>query len=203
MNRLLSIAKDHLIGLSLHSFLLLIKRSLFRDDIIRIYGLESPELGSIEPTGFDSTQIRKGSISDLSTIEKGFSPVPWEFRCHKYDGVRDSFIAADCHGVQHISWIYYQGDPNRIIKLGPKDAEIKYSLTLPSFRGKGLYPAVLKTIVYYLGQRGFCRVFISVEVDNVASIRGIKKAGFECLCQIHLRKIMAIQVSDKYIPPEI
>ena len=203
MNRILSIAKYQFKGLSLYSLLSLIRKSLFRDDTIRIYVLRISQIGDMEPCALGEIEIKKGTISELVPIEERFAPVPWEFRCQEYDGVKDFFVAVNPDGIQHISWIYYQSHPNRIISLGPKDAEIKYCLTLPLFRGKGLYPEVLKTIARYLNQRGFCRVFISVNVDNLASIRGIEKSGFVHISEIRLRKIMGIQVSNKYVPPEI
>ncbi|MBW1803909.1 MAG: GNAT family N-acetyltransferase, partial [Deltaproteobacteria bacterium] len=89
------------------------------------------------------------------------------------------------------------------IRLGPEDAEIKYCLTLPPFRGRGLFPRVLKSMVKYLTAKGFCRIFICVHEDNLPSIRGIEKAGFKLVERIRLRKKMGIQVSGKYTPPEV
>ena len=91
--------------------------------------------------------------------------MPWEFQCYHYDGVKDFFIVLNNEVLQHISWIYYRNDPNRFIKLGSNEAEIKYCLTLPPFRGQGMYPKVLKTIACYLKEKGYHRVFICINID--------------------------------------
>lgn len=50
--------------------------------------------------------------------------------------------------------------------------------TSPSFRGLGLYPLVLSYICEYLKENGKLIVFISTRKENIASIKGINKAGF-------------------------
>lgn len=202
-NRILDIAKYEFQGLTQREFLSLIWKSLFRNDAVFIYSLKLFQLEDKNPSASNNVTIRKGNISDLLKMEQQVSHLPWEFRCHKYDGVKDFFVAEDSVNIQHISWIYYHDDPNRNLILSPRDAEIKYCLTLPAFRGKGLYPNVLKVVAKYLKEKAFWRVFISVKADNPVSIRGIEKAGFEYLAKINLRKIMGCQVSKRYFPPEV
>jgi RimJ/RimL family protein N-acetyltransferase len=50
--------------------------------------------------------------------------------------------------------------------------------TSDSFRGRGLYPALLLRIRYELGREGTHDLIIDVDEPNVASRRGIAKAGF-------------------------
>jgi RimJ/RimL family protein N-acetyltransferase len=204
MQRLFSIVKYFSTErLSLLEFLSLIKNWLITNHIVRIYMVGVNHGTNKSPSPSDQVQIRKGSLIELFTYENQFSSTAWEFRCHKFDGVEDFFVVGDPGYIQHISWIYYRGDPNRIIQLGQRDAEIKYSLTLPAFRGQGFYPEVIKTIVSYLRERGYRRVFISANRNNHASIRAIEKSGSQFLTQIRLRKIFGIQVSRRYVPSEL
>jgi len=52
------------------------------------------------------------------------------------------------------------------------------AVTLPKFRGRGLYPAMLRFISSSLFSEGIESIFISCYDYNTASIKGIKKAGF-------------------------
>ena len=105
-------------------------------------------------------------------------PLPWEFQCHAFDKVEDFFIARNQEGIQHISWIYYHHNHNRLLALGENEAEIKFCLTLPAARGLGVYPRVINAIRLYVERRGIKRLFMCVHQDNHSSIKGIEKAGF-------------------------
>jgi RimJ/RimL family protein N-acetyltransferase len=203
MVRLFTIAKSRVRGLSLNEIMALMKKSLFRDEPILVYSVNVSQIEEKQWKEKDIMGVRKGDALELEQLSSQFRPVPWEFQCHHYDRVKDFFIVYDNDGIQHISWIYYKGDPNRILSLGTQDAEIKYSLTLPPFRGRGLYPKALKAVVRYLAQQGLHRVFISVQEDNQASIRGIEKAGFKLVGEIRLRKLAGLQVSKKLDTKEV
>jgi len=166
---------------------------LFRNDLILVYGrsLDDPELVQRRP----DPRIRKGDLAELVSARRQHSAVPWELKCDLYDGVRDFFVHTDDGVLGHISWLYYRNDPNRILRLDEAECEIKFCLTLPEFRGKGIYPAALQAILQYLRERGYRRCFICVKADNEPSIRGIEKAGFERLGAVRLRKMLGLQVS--------
>ena len=123
--------------------------------------------------------------------------------CHNFDNIDDFFVVEKEGRIQHISWIYSSGQPNRILDLVPGDAEIKYCLTLPEYRGQGIYPLVLREIVLYLSNLGTRWIFICVKDDNTASIKGIEKVGFVLLMTKRLRKIFGIQVSQKLNTKEL
>lgn len=197
MMRLFTIAKSQLRGLSFTEIMALMKKSLFRDEPILVYSLNVSEIDGKQEDKWGAMGVRKGDAIELEQLSDHFRPLPWEFQCHHYDRVKDFFIADDSGGIQHISWIYYKGDSNRILCLGAQDAEIKYSLTLAPFRGRGLFPRVLKAIALFLSQQGIRRAFICVQKGNSPSIKGIEKAGFECVGEVRLRKLMGFQISRR------
>jgi GNAT superfamily N-acetyltransferase len=51
--------------------------------------------------------------------------------------------------------------------------------TVPSARGRGLYGRMLAAVTADLAANGYRRVIISCQPDNVASMRGIERAGFK------------------------
>ena len=186
-------------ALSISDIHSLVVRSLFKSERISIYGkeLDAPINSSTANSGFDDFII-KGNPDELEKARKNIAPLPWEFCCDRYDGVKDFFIYRNNGSIGHISWIYYKNDPNRIIDLGIDEGEIKYSLTLPQFRGKGIYPATLIKVQRYLKEQGYRRVYICAEHDNLPSIKGIEKAGFKFITSINLIKIAGVQLSKKY-----
>lgn len=195
--RLLNIAKGQFRSVSFGDFVETVKHSLFCNDLIFVYTLNLEEVAGVEANNRSNVEVRKGSVSDLEETVGRFNPLPWEFQCHSYDGVADFFVACDSEGIQHISWIYYCNDPNRLLSLSDREAEIKYCLTLPAFRGRGLYPGVLRTIAQFLTQEGFRRVFVCVHEANTSSIRGIEKAGFKRVGRVRLQKVAGLQVSKR------
>lgn len=57
------------------------------------------------------------------------------------------------------------------------DYEIGPCFTYPEFRGKEIYPKVLRYICKNIGNES-TRFFMIVSINNISSIRGIEKAGF-------------------------
>jgi GNAT superfamily N-acetyltransferase len=198
--RSLKIAASNFRMLSPGQFARLFAEWAYQDYPVLIYALEELPGCIDESEGGDGIEICKGDIAELDAVHSPGGLVPWEFQCHCFDGVRDFFVAKHSTGIRHISWIYYQGHPNKIVKLGRWDAEVKYSLTLPGFRGRGLFPRVLTAAAEYLHGKGFHRVCIGVREDNPASIRGIEKAGFKPVGRICLRKAAGVRLSRRFCP---
>jgi len=170
--------------------------SLFRNEKILIYCMSLKDLDS-EQGMRHSVPINKGMISDLESARKKLEKVPWEFKCDLYDGVQDFFTYKENGEIGHISWLYYEGDPNRILRLGDGEGEVKFCLTFPEHRGKGLYPAALQVIQGYLKEHGYRRCYICVKDDNVPSIRGIEKAGYRLAGSVRVRKVFGVQTSRR------
>ncbi len=60
-------------------------------------------------------------------------------------------------------------------------------LTYPQYRGKGIYPQVLKYILQYVN---YSTVYMVVDEKNIASIKGIEKAGLTHCGYIKKTKIL-------------
>ena len=196
--RLAKILYSRFKELSFNEFVGLLKESLFFNEPILVYqyDISQKAFAPVEP--IEGVTIKKGSLRDLDQAHQSNKPVPWEFECDKYDGVKDFFVATDAAGVQHISWIYYHDNRNRLLSLNPQEAEIKFCLTLPALRGRGIYPKVILEILNYLSKKGIKRVYMCVHRDNHASIRGIEKAGFQKVGDIVLKKLFGLQISARF-----
>ena len=193
VRKVATVLRDHYRTMSAVEFASFLGHALFLNERIAIYVMPL----ELALRGNDAAQVavRKGDTADLQAGRAALDRVPWELQCDIYDGVRDFFVHTDGAQIGHISWLYYRDDPNRILQLEDDECEVKFCLTRPEFRGRGLYPAALTTIQEYLRQRGYKRCFICVKEDNEPSIRGIEKAGFTRAGSTRIRKALGVQFS--------
>ena len=101
-------------------------------------------------------------------------------RVHKF-GFNDAY-AVYYHGeLAHISWLisaeHDRRIPTRNVKLREGEAEITNCVTLPQFRGLGLYPFAIRSLCAVARERGISRLFMISPINNLASQRGMQKAG--------------------------
>ena len=195
--RNLRILKNQAKGLSWRRCFNLLKTALFVNKLINVYSQNLPRTSADVHAHLDGATIEKGNIDTLALEQHKMASMPWEFQCHKYDKVEDFFVVRDSEGIQHISWVYFYHHNNRILSISDQEAEIKFCLTLPKYRGRGLYPKVLCAIMDYLDSIGINRVFICAEQNNHPSIQGIEKSGFKKTGEVRLRKFMGIQISSR------
>jgi hypothetical protein len=64
------------------------------------------------------------------------------------------------------------------------------AFTFAEYRGQNLYPVLLKLIWHYRRQQCWPRALIFVLSDNMASIRGVQKAGFREFQRVTYRNIL-------------
>ncbi len=191
-------------NLTFLEFISTIWTTLFRNDLIYVFAVDPYTLmRSTSDTednlcGVDKNVIiRKGEIAELDEYCNRTGASAWEFNCHKFDKVEDFFIARDSDTIQCITWIYKRNDPNRYLILGERDVLLLFSLTLPEYRGRGLYSSLLRSQANYLSKQGFKRIYGLAEHTNSASIRGMQKAGFVKVGNVRLVKLFGIQLSRK------
>lgn len=88
----------------------------------------------------------------------------------------------------HRSWVQFgpstaQCEMGVTFPLGRQDCCIHYCVTYPAARGRGIYTAVLDRIARDARSEGKT-VFIATVRSNLASIRGIKRAGFSLIGRV-------------------
>jgi ribosomal protein S18 acetylase RimI-like enzyme len=85
------------------------------------------------------------------------------------------------------------GELNLRIRLAPGEAYIWDCVTLPEFRKNHLYSALLSYIVKELRADNYCRVWIGADLDNLASQRGIERAGFKSVADLVVARVFAMR----------
>jgi GNAT superfamily N-acetyltransferase len=107
-----------------------------------------------------------------------------------YDsGFRDCYVArsADTNELCFIQWMIspqvcqglYRDFGNMLPRLESTDLWMENSYTFKKYRGKKLYPAVLVDLAHIARDKGFKRILTYVREDNIASIKGCERAGFQ------------------------
>ncbi|MHC4664328.1 MAG: GNAT family N-acetyltransferase [Planctomycetota bacterium] len=103
-----------------------------------------------------------------------------------FDKGGELFLAFSEGKLAHVARLYnYPGicevhplEVGPFIRLKEDEAYIGHCRTHPKFRGKNIYPVVLQHIMRYVAEKNKKRCFGSVAPTNLASIKGMKKAGF-------------------------
>ena len=92
----------------------------------------------------------------------------------------DQLLAAlDAHGlVISYGFVLFDSFYKRILAESRHTPMIGNCFTLPAWRGRGLYPRLLVATCQHLSSQGHRRAIITCAPDNLASVRGIEKAGF-------------------------
>ena len=85
------------------------------------------------------------------------------------------------------------GELNLRLRLLSGEAYIWDCATLPEFRQKHLYSALLAYIVGELRAEKFRRVWIGADLDNTVSQRGIARAGFTHVADLIIARVLALR----------
>jgi hypothetical protein len=85
------------------------------------------------------------------------------------------------------------GELNLRIKLLPGECYIWDCATLPAFREKLLYSALLIHILTELQAQNICRAWIGADLENLASQKGIARAGFHHVADLVIERVLAMR----------
>jgi hypothetical protein len=85
------------------------------------------------------------------------------------------------------------GELNLRIQLVPGEAYIWDCATLPAFREKLLYSALLIYILGQLRAQNLCRAWIGADQDNIPSQKGIARAGFHHVADLIIQRVLAMR----------
>jgi len=99
--------------------------------------------------------------------------------------------------VVSYGWVSFEsediGELNLRIKLLPGEAYIWDCATLPAFRKKLLYSALLNYSLSELRAQNLCRAWIGADHDNLASQKGMARAGFHHVADLVIERVLAMR----------
>lgn len=94
-------------------------------------------------------------------------------------------------------WVSFEdediGELNLRIKLLQGEAYIWDCATLPAFRRRRLYSALLVYILGELRAQNLCRAWIGANLDNIPSQKGMAHAGFHHVADLVIERVLAMR----------
>jgi hypothetical protein len=81
----------------------------------------------------------------------------------------------------HYGFFYKRNRMACLLGLPPRAALIGNSFTIPEYRGRGCQGRSVLARALAARQAGFTRIYAETSIDNIASGRGLAKAGMNCL----------------------
>lgn len=123
-----------------------------------------------------------------------------------FDSGGELFLGFSEDKLVHSCWLfYYPGfkDQWSHIHLKKDEAYIATARTDSELRGQNIYPAVLQYLLKYVGEKNIKKVYIATMPKNIASVRGIQKAGFSKVGEIHALKFFGKMFNHHWVSSEI
>lgn len=137
----------------------------------------------------DGTPAPQASI-DMRPIETDNAELVTAIRDESLATVFRLFVAEGRHGIFAMidgapvghAWITAPADQSRVVnsyaRLAAGDCLIHYCFVDPDHRGNGVYAQMLHALTAWALGSGARRVLVDTGEDNIASQRGIVRAGF-------------------------
>jgi hypothetical protein len=106
----------------------------------------------------------------------------------RFETGRSCYLACSAGQLAAYGWASFEeeyiGEMGLRLRLLPGEAYIWDCATLPAFRQKRLFSALLVYILHELRSSSVCRAWIGANQENVASQRGIARAGFHSVADL-------------------
>jgi len=162
----------------------------------------TPVITPLVPTTF--CRIGAESVSELASIMGAGSSAEI---LKRFETGRRCYTAWVEDQLAAYGWVSpeeeFIGELNLRIKLVPGEAYIWNCVTVPAFRQHHLYSALLTYIIAELRAEQLCRVWIGADLDNVASQRGIARAGFHHIADLVIERVLALRLAWVQGRPEV
>ena len=85
------------------------------------------------------------------------------------------------------------GELGLSFRLKPGEAYIWNCATLPAYRGRRLYPALLTYIIGTLQRQGLSRIWIGADSDNLPSQTGFVLTGFQPVGDMYISSVLTMR----------
>ncbi len=124
----------------------------------------------------------------------------FEVRHEAAGRAKESYVVAIGGETAHRSWLHWSVRLPRRFGFDGSAPVIGDCFTPERFRGRSIYPQVLRYIARDVARRASAPVYILVSPANLASIRGIEKAGFRRLARLQGTRIAGLLFGKRVEP---
>ncbi|MGZ3602009.1 MAG: N-acetyltransferase family protein [Ktedonobacterales bacterium] len=114
----------------------------------------------------------------------------------RFAGGRRCFVARVEGDIAAYGWVSQGveqiGELERSLHMRPDEAYLWDCATLPAYRRKGLYTALLEHIAATLRSEGMRRLWIGTSLQNRPSLQGMAAAGFRPVITVRFVRILTL-----------
>ena len=141
--------------------------------------------------------FRRITVDLVPALAASIGPLYLNELTQRLESGRQCYAAWVDGQVAAYGWVSFVeeeiGELNLRIKLLPGEAYIWDCATLPAFREKLLYSALLIYILNELRAQNLCRAWIGADYDNIASQKGMTRAGFHHVADLIIERVLAMR----------
>lgn len=91
------------------------------------------------------------------------------------------------------------GELGVTLRLGHNERYLWNFVTLPEYRGRGVYPRLLDAMLHQTFREGAHRVWIAFAPENHASAAGIRKAGFTHVADLSFDHAGGVAFGERFV----
>jgi ribosomal protein S18 acetylase RimI-like enzyme len=169
---------------------------------------DPPPLSAPAPAGVTLGEAQPEDVGELAAAMGAPDP---QGVVQRFVSGRRCFVARIEGTIAAYGWVSEGaesiGELERTMRMQPGEAYIWDCVTLPAFRRRGLYAALLRHIVGALRGEGLRRLWIGASLDNMPSIRGFRSAGFRSVIKLVYLRVLRLRgnwlVGDATAPPAL
>lgn len=131
------------------------------------------------PTELKGAELIKLSDEVLNSFSDKHEAIAEQAERFKRLGFNEAYGVYYNGELAHISWMitHDRDSSGSFLSLKAGEAEITHCVTLPQFRGLGIYPFAIRKLCQIAAAKSIKKVFMITNVSNVSSQRGILRAG--------------------------
>ena len=141
--------------------------------------------------------FRLAGLESVSALAEAMGPNASAEILKRFETGRRCYAAWVADKLAAYGWVSFNeehiGELNLHLTLLPGEAYIWDCATLPAYRQNYLYSALLVYILGELRSEKLCRVWIGADLDNVASQRGIARAGFKAVADLLIARVLTLR----------
>lgn len=161
---------------------------LFEYDLTALHG----SAAAVRPSSVVVVDCGNFGSAATEAVERGVLTGENHAYVEELQGEGQLLAAIDAQGVvTSYAFVVFESFYKRILGEARDTPIISNCMTMPAYRGQGLYPLVLRASCQRLAAQGHRRAIITCAPDNMSSIRGIEKAGFRRVKNIYSLIIFA------------
>lgn len=165
-----------------------------RTGTIWAFDLDGPVPPIKPPIDANFSRIGTDSIDALATVMGANNSTG---TLERFESGRRCYVAQVDDKIVAYGWVSFEeefiGELNLRLRLLPGEAYIWDCVTVPAFRRNHLYSSLLTYILQDLSTENLHRVWIGADFENIASQRGIARAGFRYIADLVVARVLAVR----------